>query len=461
LSPNLKRSLASLNVSNFTFGNHSITEAQAASIAYPTKIKASGNTPEHWVLRYFSAAKANKVAAGRVGQPRDKKSYIGREQARDDQGGLYPPSTPRTHILMLCERRAQEEVTKAKWEIQDRGVELWQKCRKDLISDRWAQWREVDSDGRNLSEKTVAAYERYLHFILENHPQLQTLADIEDGVFADLKLRNSALIQDKKPYVGQPYAARTLRNVERAFKCFLEWGKDEGILPPHLFLGNTKLRKVDGPKRRNNASPFKDEADLEAFLSFGSATPIGIALLEKTRAKWAHRFRFMAYTGLRSDEALNLKWENVFLDGEDADNPYIWITPDLSKTNTERRIGLLGEARSALKALRSQAKKVPTKQDPVFEGVSYGALYRVFSDWEKAYYEGTDEHRTPHMLRGFFTNHLITRNCPIHIAAAWSGHTIQILEKHYLEKESKELSEGWVKKLDSDWSEEKVAKLAQ
>lgn len=411
-----------------------ITEAQARKLGYVTKgpsnPKELSEKNKYWKIKHFGYEEAKLVASGkRRGDPNNPKSYwTGACFLKDEQGRkVEVVDRQESRVKEIALQKAAEQVVKAKYGIERDEVEPYEHRKHDLLVDHWQAWREsIKTDNPHESPKTDKAYHTTLRFLQIHYAEMTELRHIKDHFFAWFKRSNNDLVMAN----GKPFSTSYLNKNEKRIERFLLWLKERRYLSPNLILGECNPRKnVPGQNFRvNNAQPFKDKEELYRFLDYVEATPIERAMRLGTRKLWAARFRFLAFSGVRSgDEAHGLEWDDI-------SDTHIEIRNEIAKGKDGRMIGLLPQAKQALDTIRTLEadKKFPSKDSKVING-SYNLLWWNFSLWQAGFFEGeTDRHTTPHMLRSFFVNHLVdTLGAEIAIVKQWSGDNIQTLEKHY------------------------------
>ena len=424
-----------------------ITEDQARKLGYVTKGPSSPKDPseknKYWKIKHFGYEEAKLVASGkRRGNPNNPKSYwTGAYFLKDEQGRkIEVEGYLESRVKEIALQRAADQVVRAKLGIEMDQVEPYEHRKHDLLLDHWQTWREgIKTDNPHESPKTSKAYNTTIRFLQIHYPEMTELRHIKDHFFSWFKSTNNGLTSSH----GKPFSTSYLNRNEKRIQRFLLWLKERRYLSPNLILGECNARKnVPGHNHRvNNAQPFKDKEELYSFLDYVEANPIERAMRLSTRKLWAARFRFLAFSGIRSgDEAHGLEWDDI-------SDTHIEIRNEIAKGKAGRMIGLLPQAKKALETIRALEadKKFPSKDSKVIGG-SYALLWWNMSLWVKGFYKEEDRHTTPHMLRAFFVNHLVDElQAPINIVKQWSGDNIQTLEKHYLTNTNTKRGEEFLK----------------
>jgi len=435
---------------------NSITEDQARNCGYVTKGPPNPKNPSeknrYWKIKHFSYKAAQLVADGkRTASATNPKSYwTGAYFLRDEQGRkIEVAGMLESRVKEIALQKAAEEVVKAKLQIEEDQYEPYEHRKNELLYDHWQTWREeIEVDHPHESPLTKKAYHTTLRFLQIHYAEMTQLRHIKDGFFKWFKRTNGELRMEN----GKPFSTVYLNKNEKRIEKFLKWLQDDmRYLHPNLILGTCRARKnVPGHNFRvNNAEPFDDKDELYRFLDWVETHPIERAMRLSTRKLWSARFRFLAFTGIRSGkECHGLEWSDIT-------DTQIHIRREIAKGSNERTIGLLPQAKEALERIRSLEadKKFPSNDSKVI-GRSYALMWWNFNVWVKDFFEGhvdPDRHSTLHNLRGFFVEYLVnTLGAPIGVVKQWSGDKIQTLEHHYLTNKNTERADSFLQVVNEE-----------
>lgn len=155
--------------------------------------------------------------------------------------------------------------------------------------------------------------------------------------------------------------------------------------------------------------------------------PVPVEVIEAVRVHLepidAFVVSLMAYAGLRPDEPLALRWENV---GATS----LYLGEDITKTHRSRTVDL-----DELTAAEAEALRPGKKARGLVRPNAAGAKVRL-DNWRPrvlgtAIEKAEAEHFTPYRLRHTCASLLIHQGEPLTYVAAQLGHSVEVLSDHY------------------------------
>ena len=198
------------------------------------------------------------------------------------------------------------------------------------------------------------------------------------------------------PRGGRP-TPREIRHeitvLKHAFNCALRWG----------YLKENPAQKVELPKEEDRTKTWHILTEEEVQ-----------RLIDNMPIPQRYIIQFLFYTGLRFQDALNLRWDQVNLE-----KGYIHIT--IQKTQKALKLKLHRKAIEALKeALKLKKKNIPWVFYNPETQAPYTSLKRSFKSALKR--AGLPNIRI-HDLRHSFAVHALRHGVPIHVLKELLGHT--------------------------------------
>lgn len=245
-------------------------------------------------------------------------------------------------------------------------------------------------------------------------------------------------------------AQKTLDMEAGMLRQIFRWGKRIGFVKREPWIKATKVKHTKGVERR----PSFDEAEWKKIYTFlrdwvkesiVSASQEHGGRLTRSGPNAMHRYQrqllreyllFMANSGLRPNEARQLRWRDVRIE-KDAENKPVLVVEIAPTTKTGARTVICREGTQVyLERLRKLSRYVEP-DDLVFcgyDGKPVENFNKTFSGvltrlnllddrWGKR--------RTVYSLRHFYCTQCLLTGIPVHVLAKNMGTSITYIEKHY------------------------------
>ena len=178
----------------------------------------------------------------------------------------------------------------------------------------------------------------------------------------------------------------------------LKWAERRGYLPVAPFIE----KFTEGPGRLRYVSD-----DEQAQMISG--------LLEAGYGRFADLVAFLADTGMRLGEALDLTWDNCSEDG--------WVRLDDTKNGRPRRVPLTQRVQLMLTAGVEAAAHEGLYADTVFHDVGRTSFRKAWNKVKADMGLEADKGFTPHALRHAFASTLLNRGADIFTVSRLLGHS--------------------------------------
>jgi integrase len=183
----------------------------------------------------------------------------------------------------------------------------------------------------------------------------------------------------------------------------------KNFLPP----GTTEAKKTERPATKVVEPAVVSSQDMTKLLN------------ECSDKRIAAFVAICGFAGCRAAETIRLRWKNI---QDDA----IVLSPEITKTNRRRIAELPENLKTWLAPLRGEPD----------DFVTYPQIYRVYRRSLKLF-KKAGINREANALRHSFVSYHLERHCDPPRTAKAAGHSLAVLEQHYLKLVPKADAEAW------------------
>ncbi len=245
-------------------------------------------------------------------------------------------------------------------------------------------------------------------------------------------------------------AQKTLDMEAGMLRQIFRWGKRVGYVKREPWIKPTKVKHTKGVERR----PSFTEAEWKQVYTYLRewvkepmvSTPVKAGgALHRSGPHALHRFQrellrdyllFMANSGLRPNEARQLRWRDLRIE-KDADKKPVLVVEVAEATKTGARTVVCRDGTHIyIERLRKIARH--TEPDDLVFGnhagkpvENFGKSFHAVLSKLKLDNEGNGKRRTVYSLRHFYCTQSLLSGVPIHTLARNMGTSIAYIEQHY------------------------------
>ena len=211
-------------------------------------------------------------------------------------------------------------------------------------------------------------------------------------------------------YLVKTFPSPKTRNNHRGGICSLfAFAQRKNFLPP----GTTEAKKTERPASKVVEPAVVSSHDMAKLLN------------ECTDKRLVAFLAIGAFAGCRAAEIIRMKWRHI---QEDS----IVLSPEITKTNRRRIAEIPDNLAAWLAPLRGKPE----------EFVTYPKVFKVYEK-AAALFQKVGVAREQNALRHTFVSCHLEKHCDPPRTAKSAGHSLAVLEQHYLKLVPKKEAEAW------------------